>query len=127
MLLSECYSKMNLTCFFFVLLSCTGIIFLVHYFCGVYHAALQHEGRYSCQRLDLCISYDCAERLSIRYSCCKGTLGLAGRFFVELMINCTLNSLINEPGVPHLVLGSINLFLSSLLYCYRLNSQVFAF
>lgn len=98
MLLLKYYSRVNLTCFFFffVLLSCTGVIFLVHYFRGVYHAALQHEGRYSCQRLDLCVSYDCAERLSVGYSCCKGTLGLAGRCFVELMINCTLNILVNE-------------------------------
>lgn len=115
MLLYECYSRVNLTCFFFVLLSCTGIIFLVHYFCGVYHAALQHEGRYSCQRLDLCISYDCAERLSIRYSCYKGALGLAGRCFVKLMINCILNILVNETmSFPN---GA-----SPFLNCHRLNS-----
>lgn len=116
MLLYECYSRVNLTCFFFfVLLSCTGIIFLVHYFCGVYHAALQHEGRYSCQRLDLCISYDCAERLSIRYSCYKGALGLAGRCFVKLMINCILNIVVNETmSFPN---GA-----SPFLNCHRLNS-----
>lgn len=100
MLFFTCYSEVNLTCFFFVLLSCTGIIFLVHHFCGVHHAALQDEGCYSCQRLDLCVSHDCAERVSVRHSCCKGALGLAGRCFVELMINCALNSLVNEPGVP---------------------------
>lgn len=36
---------------------------------------------------------------------------------VELIISCALNNLVNEPGVPHWVLGSMNLFLSCLLSC----------
>lgn len=86
--------------FFFFLVSCTGVLLLVHHFCGVHHAALQHEGCYSCQRVDLCLAHDCAERLSVGYSCGKGALGLAGRCFVEVMINCASHSLVNEPGGP---------------------------